>query len=110
MIKYGYIAEQESMSSHLRYNTNTRDYFHPWAAKVIGHTFGAREYSKFIPFKDYLEMPVDFIEDFIEGLAEGEQAVVKAKLEAAKREASKQGGVGDPHQAAIALAQKSNKG
>lgn len=107
MIKYGYISEQESMSSHLRYNTNTRDFFHPWSAKVIGHTFGVREYSKFMPFKDYLEMPVDFIEDFIEGLVEGEQAAIKAKMDAVKREATRQGGNGDPQKAAIALAQKS---
>lgn len=94
------------MSSHLKYNTNTRNYFHPWSAKVQAATFGLREYSKFMSFKDYLDMPSDLIEDFIEGLVEGEQAAIKAKLEAAKREASRQGGTGDPHQAAIALAQK----
>lgn len=109
MLKYGYISEQEPLSNHIKYNTKTKDYFHPWSGKVLGQTFGVREYSKFLPLKDYLELPVDLIEDILEGIVVGEKDAIKAKLEAAKREASKQGGSTDPQKAAMALAQKDKR-
>lgn len=105
MIKYGHISEQQSLIEHLKYNTNDKDYFHPWSKWAVGSTFGAREYVKYIPLMDYFNSPADLIEDILEGVVEGEQAALKAKAEAAKRVAAQQSNK-DPHMAAIKQAQK----
>lgn len=100
MIKYGYISEKDSFSAHGRYNTQLKDCFHPWAGKIVGETFGSREYGKLIPIKDYLSMPVDIIDDILEGIAIGEDKNLKAKQKAAEQAARKFGN-NDPHLAAI---------
>lgn len=105
MIKYGHISEKESLINHLKYNTNDKDYFHPWSKWTIGNMFGSREYSKYIPVMDYMTAPADLIEDILEGIVEGEQALAKAKLKAAEK-AAREAGSNDPHVAAIKRAQQ----
>lgn len=85
MYKYGYITEQESFSTHIKYNKSTRDFFHPFSHKAVGETFGFREYDKLIPIYDYLRMPVDVTEDILEGIGRGQQRLAKLKEQAAKQ-------------------------
>lgn len=106
MIKYGYVGDKELLTGQLKFNTNTREFFHPWSIKAMGKTFGAREYSRFMPMIDYFNFPVDLIEDLLEGVVEGEQEAIKAKQKAAQQAAAAAGGNQDPHKAALALAQR----
>lgn len=85
MIKYGYIGDNEPVSNHLRFNKASLEFSHPWAAHIVGETFGSREYGKLIPIKDYFEMPVDLVEDILEGVARGEEKAAKARAAAIRR-------------------------
>lgn len=106
MIKYGYCVPAENLSSHLIYNEQTRDYYHPLSGKAFGDTFGIREYNKWLPLKDYLEMPVDLIDDILEGVAKGQEKLTKLKAKAAEKAAQQAGGVNDPMLAAMRNANK----
>uniref|UniRef100_A0AAU8KZE4 Uncharacterized protein n=1 Tax=Pantoea phage Survivor TaxID=3232176 RepID=A0AAU8KZE4_9CAUD len=106
MLKYGYIGPGENLSSYLVYNEQLNDYYHPLSGKAFGETFGLREYNKWLPLKDYLEMPVDTIDDILEGVARGQEKLAKLKAEAAKRAAQQSGQSNDPQTAAIRNAMK----
>ena len=109
MLKYGYINIGENLSSYLVYNDQLKDYHHPLSARAFGETFGLREYQKWIPLQDYLNMPIDLIDDVLEGVAKGNEKNLKLKAEAAKKAAQQSGGVTDPQAAAIRNAQKGNQ-
>lgn len=100
MIKYGYVSEQEPFANHLNYNGKRREFFHPWSIKNVGITFGAREYSKYIPLHEYIKMPFDLSEDLLEGVMEGDRIATQARIDAAKREAERSGAK-DPAQVAL---------
>lgn len=106
MLKYGYVGETEHLSNYLTFNEQLRDSYHPFSGKSFGDTFGSREYNKWLPLKDYLEMPVDVIDDILEGVAHGEIKAAKLKAEAAKRAAQQAGNASDPQTAAINNATK----
>lgn len=108
MLKYGYVNFGENLSSYLVYNEQLKDYYHPLSGKAFGETFGLREYSKWIQLSDYLHMPIDVIDDILEGVAKGQEKNLKLKAEAAKRAAQQAGNSNDPQQAAIRNAQKGN--
>ena len=109
MLKYGYINIGENLSSYLTYNDQLNDYHHPLSGSAFGETFGLRDYEKWIPLQDYLTMPVDLIDDILEGVAKGCEKKAKLRAEAAKKAAQQAGGVGDPQLAAITNAQKGFK-
>lgn len=106
MLKYGYINIGENLSSYLVYNEQLKDYHHPLSARAYGETFGLREYEKYVQLPDYLNMPVDLIDDILEGVAKGREKNLKLKAEAAKQAAQKAGQSNDPQVAAIRNAQK----
>lgn len=109
MLKYGYINIGENLSSYLVYNDQLKDYHHPLSGRAFGETFGLREYSKWIKLTDYLNMPIDVIDDILEGVAKGEEKNAKLKAEAAKRAAQASGQTNDPQAAAIRNAHKGIK-
>lgn len=86
MIMRGHIGEGETLSNHIRYNHQRKDPSHIFSAKAFGYAFGYREYEKFLTFKDYLDMPIDMIEDLLEGYSRGTEELMIEK----KREAEKQ--------------------
>lgn len=84
MLRHGYIANADFFAGHGLYNTKLKDTFHPWAASTVGEAFGSREYSRLIPLSDYLSMPVDILDDILEGVARGEQVALRARQAAAE--------------------------
>lgn len=85
MLRFGYLTEKEPMAAHIKYNKNTRDHFHPFAGKAVGELFGFREYEKYMPILDYLEMPVNITEDLLEGIGQGQKRLNELKENAARQ-------------------------
>lgn len=112
MVMRGWIHITESDSNQVRYNLQRRDVFHLWSAKNVGHAFGLREYSKFLSFKDYIEMPIDLMDDLLEGYGRGAEELVDLKKKAADkaaRDAANAAGLDKAEAAALAAAQRGNK-
>lgn len=109
MIMRGWVHVSESDNAQIRYNHQRRDLFHLWSAKNVGHTFGLREYSRFLPFKDYLEIPIDLLDDLLEGNGRGAEELALLKKKAADRaaaDAARDTGLDKNEVAAIAAAQR----
>jgi len=112
MVMRGWINLDEDFSKHVIYNHQARDLFHLWSAKNFGYTFGEQEYGKFLSMREFLDMPVDFLADLLEGYGRGTRDLIKANQEAAKRaaeEAKRKAGSSKAEQAAIASAQRGEK-
>ncbi|UOX39621.1 hypothetical protein [Aeromonas phage ZPAH34] len=91
-MSYGWVNEKETMANTLVYNHQRRDFFHIFSIKSIGETFGLREYDTLIPLKDYMDSPVNLIDDLLEGVAVGKR---KAKEQAQRAAKNKMGNL-DP--------------
>lgn len=89
LIMYGYVNKGEPLAKHIRYNHQRKDSFHLFSAKNFGHTFGLREYSKFIGFKDYIDLPIDVVDDLLEGYGAGQEELTKLREKAARDAARK---------------------
>lgn len=112
MVMRGWIGGDENFSNHVKYNHQTRDLFHLWSAKNFGYTFGEQELNKIMSLDDYLNMPIDFSDDLLEGYGRGAKDRAKAAQEAARRAAqlAKQGNNPDEaEKAAMAMAQRGDK-
>lgn len=90
MIIYGYIGEAEPLSNHIKYNHQRRDSAHVFSAKAFGYAFGFREYEKFLTFKDYLDLPVDILEDLLEGYSRGTEELLTEKKRIADKIAAEE--------------------
>lgn len=108
-VQYGYIGISELQFRHIKFNSTVRSFYHPWAADQWGHTYGVREYEKVIPLKDYMTLPVDLVDDLLEGVLRGQTDLIKIRKEAADKVARQQGGVTDPGKAAINNALREDK-
>lgn len=112
MIMRGWVHVNESDNAQIRYNHQRRDLFHLWSAKNIGYTFGLREYSRFLSFKDYLEAPIDLIDDLLEGYGRGTEELAtqkKRQAEEAAKIAARNAGMDKDQTAALLAAQRGNK-
>lgn len=109
MVMRGHIDVKEPFINHVKYNHQRRDLFHLWSAKNYGHTFGLREYNKFLSFKEYLEMPIDLIEDLLEGYGRGTEELIKQRKQAADKAASTAQQMTKNEEAAIRAAHKGEK-
>lgn len=76
---YGQIGFNESMTSAITYNKSRVEFFHPWSVMEIGKSYGFREYNSLIPIKDFMSMPVDIIDDLLDGVAQGMKEIKKLK-------------------------------
>ena len=90
MIIYGHIGEKEPLSSHIRYNHQRIDSAHIFSAKAFGYAFGFREYEKFLNFKNYLDTPVDILEDLLEGYSRGTEDLLTEKKRIADKIAAEE--------------------
>ncbi|WNV45854.1 hypothetical protein [Aeromonas phage AerS_266] len=81
---YGWVNEKETMANALIYNHQRKDFFHIFSVKSIGETFGLREYDSLIPLKDYMDSPVNLIDDLLEGVAIGKRKAKEQAQRAAK--------------------------
>lgn len=86
-VMYGHVSEKDPTNEHLRYNYQRTDLFHLYSAKNLGYTYGVRKYSKFLGLKDYIDMPIDFIDDLLEGYGRGTEDLIKSEAAAAKEAA-----------------------
>lgn len=112
MIMRGWVHVTESDNAQIRYNHQRRDLFHLWSAKNVGYTFGLREYSRFLSFKDYLEVPIDLIDDLLEGYGRGTEELAtqkKRQAEDAAKAAARAAGMDKEQAAALLAAQRGNK-
>jgi hypothetical protein len=108
-LRHGYLAHNEPVSNHVNFNTQLKDCYHPWSMRSFGHTFGMREYKNFMSLHDYMHMPMDIMEDLVEGVIKGEADLAEAKRKAAEKAARAAGGVTDPTKAAINNANREEK-
>jgi hypothetical protein len=106
-IMYGHLQKDEPQENDLKYNHQRRDGAHVWSGKNVGYNYGFREYSKFIGFKDYIEVGVDLIDDLLEGYGRGTEDFLIAKAKAEKDAANRNKGKMDKEeQAAMNLITK----
>jgi hypothetical protein len=111
MVMRGWVGINDPGINQLKYNHQRRDLFHLWSAKSFGHTFGMREYSKLMSIKEYMEMPIDIIDDLLEGYGRGTEELAKSRAAAAKKAAdeAKRGSLSESELAAMAAAQRGDK-
>jgi hypothetical protein len=112
MVMRGWVGDNQNGNPQLKYNHQRRDLFHLWSAKNFGHTFGSREYSKFLSLKDCLEMPIDLMDDILEGVGRGQEDLAKQKKAAADRAAAQAAsghGMNKSELAALQAAQRGDK-
>lgn len=94
MLQYGWVDEKTNMVEGIKFNPNKTDYYHFLSAQSIGDMFGYNEYDQILPLKDFMEAPVDVIEDLLNGVATGRR---RAKEEAERAAKNKLGNKGkDP--------------
>lgn len=112
MVMRGWVGVNDTGNGQIKYNHQRRDLFHLWSAKNFGHAFGMREYSKFLSFKEYIDMPMDITDDLLEGYARGTEDLAKLRKKAADKaaaDAARNAGLDKTETAALAAAQRGNK-
>jgi len=109
MVMRGLIDIKESPGNHIIYNHQNRDLFHLFSAKSFGHTFGFREYSKFMSIKEFLDSPVDILDDVLEGFGRGTEDLMAQREKAAKDAAKKAGSITANEEAALRAATNRDK-
>lgn len=85
LMMYGYVNENEPLINHIRYNHQRRDHAHIFSAKGFGYAFGFREYESKLSVKHYLELPIDQIEDVLEGINRGTEHLLTEKKKLADK-------------------------
>lgn len=91
-MQYGWMNERESMIEMVKFNPNQKDYYHFLSIRAIGEAFGYNEYDQLMPLKDFMDSPVDIIDDLLSGVAAGKK---RAKEEAARAAKAKLGNKGN---------------
>lgn len=112
MVMHGWVGLEQNGNAQLKFNHQRRDLFHLWSAKNFGYTFGIREYNKFLSLKEYFEMPIDLMDDILEGYGRSREDLAKQQKHAADRAASlaaSGNGLNKSEMAAVAAAQRGDK-
>lgn len=88
MMRYGWISDNESLLNSVKYNLSRTSYYHPFSVTTIGEAFGYNEYKEFMPLSEYMNSPINMIDDLLSGVAKGEH---RLKEELKRKRAAKGG-------------------
>jgi hypothetical protein len=69
----------------IRFIPKEANYIHPWSFEATGEVYGMNQLEKYIPLRDYLELPSHMVDRVITGVIEGKDKRRKAEEEEKRR-------------------------
>jgi len=65
--------------SSVAYYEAEHKFFHPWSHNSNAKRYGYNKLKEILPLRDYLELPIHIVDEYIDGLVEGETARFEAE-------------------------------